>query len=146
EGVALGEQFGAGRQVKTFAVPLIDAFRPDADGSEAGVGRPDRVIADFGVALGMAEHAAAEMPGAHLRAEADAEKRLLLPKRHADPADLAADELVLVVGAHGAAEDDGGGVVRHGVRQRLAEARPAHVERIAELPQRIADTARRRVL
>ena len=50
---------------------------------------------------------------------------------------------VVVVGAHRAAEDDGGGVLRHGLRQRIAEARPAHVERIAQLPQRVADAARR---
>ncbi len=82
----------------------------------------------------------------HLRAEADAEERLVLAQRHADPIDLAADEIVLVVGAHRAAEDDGGGMIGHGRRQRIAEPRPAHVERIAELAQRVADAARRGVL
>ena len=62
-------------------------------------------------------------------------------KRDADPIDLAADEIVRIVGAHRTAEDDGAGVFRHGRRQRILEARAAHIERIAEIAQRIADAA-----
>ena len=51
-----------------------------------------------------------------------------------------------IVGAHRAAEDDGAGVFRHGRRQRILEARSAHIERIAEIAQRIADAAGRGVL
>ena len=142
ERIALGQKLGAGRQIEAFAVPLIDAFRPLLDDGEAGGGRPDRVIADLGMALRMAKHAAAEMPRAHLRAETDAEKGLALFQRDGDPFDLAANEVILVVGAHRAAEDDCGGVFCHRRRQRIAEARPAHVEPVAELPQGIADAAR----
>jgi hypothetical protein len=94
----------------------------------------------------VAKHVAAEMPGAHLRAEADTEKRLALLERHADPFNLAANEIVLVVGAHRAAENDAGRVLAHCVRQRVAKSRAANVERIAEIPQRVADTSGRRIL
>ena len=77
----------------------------------------------------------------HLRAEADAEERLVVAQRHADPVDLALDEVFGVVGALRAAEDGGAGVLVHGVRQRIAEARAADVERVAELCQHLADPA-----
>ena len=54
--------------------------------------------------------------GKHLRAEADAEERRLLLQRHADPVDLGANEVVLVVGAHRPAEDDDAAVVGHASR------------------------------
>ena len=141
ERIALGQQFGAGRQIEPFAVPLIDAFGPGLDDGEAGRRRPDRIIADLGVALGMAKHFAAELPREHLGAEADAEKRLVLLKRHADPIDLAPDVIVLVIGAHRAAENDGAGMFRHGRRQGIVEARAAHIEPVAKVAQRIADAA-----
>src|ERR1700689_538986 len=37
-------------------------------------------------------------------------------------------------------------MIGHGLRQRIAEPRPAHVEPVAELTQGIADTARRGML
>jgi hypothetical protein len=116
EGVAFGQQFGTSGTVKAFAVPLIDAFRPGLDKGKAGGGRPDRVIANLGMTVRVAKHFAAELPRAHLRAEADAEKGLVLFQRHRDPIDLAVDEIVVVVGAHRTAEDDGGGMLRHGRR------------------------------
>ena len=136
----------AERQVEAFAMPLVDLLRPGIADLAPGIGRPDRVVADLGVAIRMLVDAAAEMVRQHLGAEADAEKRLLLPERHADPIDLAADEIVGVVGAHGATEDDGGGVLVHGGRQRIAEPRPAHVEGIAALAQGVADPPRGRRL
>src|SRR5262249_38199443 len=82
--------------------------------------------------------AAAEMMRQHLGAEADAEKRLLLPERHGEPIDLAPDEIGGVVRAHGAAERDGAGMAGHGLGQRIAKAGAAHVERIAALAQGVA--------
>src|SRR5579872_3808907 len=79
ESIALGQKLGAGRQVETLAVPLIDAFRPDADGRETRFSRPDRVIADLGMAVRMAKDAAAQIARAHLRAEANTEEWLVLP-------------------------------------------------------------------
>jgi len=108
ESVAFGQQLGAARQVKTFAVPLVDAFRPLLDDGKAGGGGPDRVIANLGAALGMAKHLAAELAREHLRAETDAEIGLVLAQRHGGQIDLAPDEIVLIVGAHRAAEDDAG--------------------------------------
>src|SRR5262249_28666524 len=78
---------------------------------------------------------AAEMARQELRAEADAEERLLLAQRHLEPVDLAPDELLLVVGAHRPAEDDGARMVRERLRQRVAEARPPDVERVAATPE-----------
>src|SRR5580704_1609083 len=37
-------------------------------------------------------------------------------------------------------------MIGHGLRQRIAEPRPAHVEPVAELAQGVADTARRGML
>jgi hypothetical protein len=54
---------------------------------------------------------------------------------------LAADEIVRVVGAHRTAKNDGGCVFTHGLRQRIAEPWPPHVEPIAELLQGGTDTA-----
>ena len=87
-----------------------------------------------------------EMPRHHLGAEAEAEIGRSSLSGTLDPVDLALDEVVLVVGAHRAAEDHGAGMLRHRVGQRIAEARPADVERMAALPQQAPDAARRRVL
>src|SRR5262249_19101550 len=88
EGIALSEQVGAERQVEAFAMPLIDLLRPGIAHRAADLGRADRVVADLGVTVGMAVDAAAEMMREHLRAEADAEKRLPLLERHGEPIDL----------------------------------------------------------
>ena len=93
----------------------------------------------------VAKHFAAKKFGAHLRAETDAEERLVVFYRHADPFDFAADVIVAVVDAHGAAENDRGGMLGHGRRQWIAEARPPHVQRVAELLQSVAEAAGRRV-
>jgi hypothetical protein len=49
-------------------------------------------------------HRAAELSDQKLRAQTDAQKRLLFRKRHGEPVDLAADEILAVVGAHRPAE------------------------------------------
>ena len=121
-------------------MPLIDAFRPGLDDRGSGGGRPHRVIADLGMAARVAKHFAAKKFGADLRAETDAEERLVVAQRHADPFDFAADVIVAVIGAHRAAENDRGRMLGHGHRQRIAEARPA------ELLQSVAEAAGRRVL
>ena len=82
----------------------------------------------------------------HLRAETDAEIRLLVPQRHADPIDLAADEILIVVRALRAAKNRRAGMVVHRLRQRIAKTRAPNVERIAEFRQRLADAARRGML
>jgi len=77
---------------------------------------------------------------AHIcRTETDAEERLVAFQRHADPFDFAADVIVAVIGAHRAAENDRGRMLGHGRRQRIAKARPPHVQRVAELLQSVAE-------
>ena len=127
-------------------MPLIDLLRPGIADVTPDLGRPDRIIADLGVTVGVLVDAAAEMVSQHLRAQADAEKRLLLLERDLEPVDLAADEIVGVVGAHRTAEIDGAGMSCHGLGQRVAEARAAQIERIAALAQGVTDTPRRRSL
>ena len=93
--------------------------------------------------LRMRIDAAAKMMRHHLRAQADAEIRLLVAQRHADPVDLAAHEIVLVIGALRAAKNHRAGMIVHGLWQRIVETRPPYIERIAELGQRLADPAGR---
>src|SRR5262249_10834594 len=78
--LACRQQVGAERQVEALAVPLVDLLRPGIADHAADIGRPDRVIADLRVAVGMPVDPAAEVMRQHLRAQADAEKRLLLPE------------------------------------------------------------------
>jgi hypothetical protein len=63
-----------------------------------------------------------------LGAQADAEEWLLLLERDLQPFDLAADEVLFVVGAHRSAEDHRAGVVFERVGKRIAETRPPDVE------------------
>src|SRR5262249_40059936 len=129
-----------------LAMPLIDLLRPGIANLAADVGRADRVIAHLGMAIGMLVHTAAEMVREHLRAEADAEKRLLLPQRYGEPIDLAANEIGAGVRAHGTTEKDGGGMTGHGRGQLIVKAGAADVEPITALAQRVTDTPRARGL
>jgi hypothetical protein len=105
--IALRQHRRAGRQIEALAVPLIDVVRPIlADGAAFGR-RPDRVIADLGMAVGMLVNPGAELFRQQLGAEANAEKRFALLERDVEPVELAADDLVVVIGALRAAEDDG---------------------------------------
>src|SRR5262249_18949658 len=61
-----------------------------------------------------------------------------------EPMDLTTNEISGVVPARRAAEDDGSGMAGHGVRQRIAQARAADVERIAALAQGMTDASRGR--
>src|SRR3954464_8684156 len=101
-------------------MPLVDLLGPWIADVAPDLGRPDRVIADLGMAVGVLVDAAAEMTHQHLRAEADAEKRLFLLERDPEPIDLATDEIVGAVRAHRTAEIDGGGLPLHGRAQRIA--------------------------
>ena len=108
--------------------------------------RQHRVIADFDLAFGMRINAVAEMASEQLRAEADAKKRLLLFQRHVDPVDLAPEPIVLVIGAHRTAEDNGTGIIA----QRFGRASPKRGRLNIELePLRLqppAEPARRGIL
>src|SRR5689334_4163660 len=72
--IALCEQLGAPGQIKTFAVPVIDMIGPVRAHGFARRRRADRVIADLRYALRMRRDFGAELPGEHLRTEADAEE------------------------------------------------------------------------
>src|SRR4029077_15635437 len=78
EHVAFGQQLGATRQPEALAVPLIDLLGPVAAQREPRRRRPDRIIADLGLTLRMGKHLGTEGAREHLRAEADAEERLIL--------------------------------------------------------------------
>ena len=146
EVVAFRQQFGAGRQLKPFAMPVIDLVRPVRAHGVARRSGADRIVADLGDALRMRRDFRAKLHREHLRAEADAEERPLLAQGHVDPVDLAADVVVGIVGAHRPAEEHGAGMLVQRLRQRIAETRTADVEPVPERAQRIADAAGRRRL
>ena len=146
EHVALGEKLGAVRQVETFAVPLIDLLRPRIDDGKTRGGRPDRVIADLGMARGCGK----TLPPS-ARAHICAPRQM--PRNGLSSLSGTLIQSIsrrmkssVVVGAHRAAENHRAGMVAQARRQRIAEPRPAHVERVAELRQGTADTARRGML
>jgi hypothetical protein len=94
----------------------------------------------------MRRHLAAKLPRQHLGAETDAEERLALLERNRDPFDLAAHEIICIIGAHRAAENDGAAMGRKRLGQRIAEAGTADVEQHAALGQAVPDPPRRRAL
>src|SRR5689334_6924279 len=103
-------------------MPLINLLRPRIADRAPDLGRPDRVVADLGMAVGMRIDPATKMARQHLGAEADAEKRLVLLERHRDPVGLTTHEFVRIVGAGRAAEDDRARMLRQRFRQWIAEA------------------------
>src|SRR4029078_7749952 len=109
--LAVGYEIAAARQLESSAMPLIHRVGPSGADAQPRLGRADRVVADLGVALGMRIDAAAPMTRHHLPAKTDAEIRLLVAQRHADPVDLALDEILLVVGALRAAKDHRAGAL-----------------------------------
>ena len=94
----------------------------------------------------MGRDALAEMPREHLCAKTNAKERLSLAQRHADEIGLGLDEIVRIVGALWSAEDHRARMIRHGFGQRIAIARPADVEFVTALAQRVTDTTRGRLL
>ena len=72
----------------------------------------------------------AELHREHLGAQANPQERPLLAKRHGDPVDLPANEIVGIVGTHRAAENDRAGMTIERFRKRIAEARTPDIERI----------------
>src|SRR5208283_5556471 len=87
-----------------------------------------------------------ELAGQHLGAETDAEERLLLAQRDFDPFDLGADEVIGIIGAHGAAENHRSAMPGEGLGQRIAESRPPYVHRYTAGLKVMADPSRRRCL
>ena len=146
ESVALSQQLTAGRKVETFAMPLIDMVRPLLTDLEPSLGRADRVIADFSVAVRVWKNTGAEMSRQHLRAKTNTKIWLLVAKRDLNPVDLAPNKLFIVVGALRAAEDGRAGVIVHRFRQGIPETRTTDVKRIAQFRQSLPDAARRRML
>src|SRR4029077_18924486 len=104
--VALGQQFGANRQLKSFAMPVIDPLRPVRAKRVASFGRTDRIVAYLRAALRVRCDPGAELFGEHLGTQANAKEWTLLAQGNFDPVDLAANIIVAVIGAHRAAEDD----------------------------------------
>ncbi len=92
----------------------------------------------------MRRDAGAELHGEHLGAQANPQKRPLLPERNGNPVDLPANVLVRIVGAHRAAENDRAGMVVQRFRKRIAKPRTPDIQGMPERPQRMADAARRR--
>ena len=80
----------------------------------------------------------------HLRAETDPEEGTLFGKRDGDPVDLAAYELIAVVGAHRAAKNHGARMALQGFGKHIAKAWPPYIERVPKLSQRVTDPARSR--
>ena len=144
--IAFGEQFCAARQLKSLAVPVIDAFRPVRAERVSGLCRTDRIVTDLHPPFVMRRNLRAQLFGKHLRAQADTQKRSLLTQGNFDPVDLATDIIVGIVDAHRTAKDDRAGMPVQRFRQGIAEPRTPDVEGVAERPQRIADPSRRRGL
>src|SRR6516225_10660441 len=125
-------------------MPVVDVIRPVRTNLQPGRRGMDRIIADLRATLRMRRNTGAKLLCQHLRAETDTEEWTLLGERHGDPVDLAANELIAVVGAHRAAENHGAGVVLQGFGKHIAKARPPYIEPVSELSQRVADPARSR--
>ena len=99
------------RKLKSLAVPVIDMIRPVRADRRPGGGRADRVISDLRAAFRMRRDLGAELLGEHLRAQANSQKRPLLPQRHAIQSISRRTIIVGIVGAHRAAENHCAGMV-----------------------------------
>ena len=130
----------ARRQRKTLAVELVDHFGP-LHQRLAFLGGDQRIPADLDQTLAVPLDLAAEMIDQHLRAEADAEKRPVLAERNLQPFGLAADELILVIGAHRPAEHHRAGMLVERFGQVVAERRPPDVELETAFQEQMADAA-----
>ena len=140
------QQMGAGRQIEAVEMPLVDAARKPRRAQTVGRGRREnREIADFAAAVGIAEDTRAEMPRQHLRAQANAEQRLLLAQGNRQPVDFALDPIAVVVGAHRPAEHHDAVVIGERLGQGFLEAGAADVEPGAERAEDRADASRRRM-
>src|SRR5258708_33292365 len=107
---ALRQQFGAHGKLKSLLVPMVDMIRPVRTDLEPCRRRADRIVSDLRPALRMRRNPGAELHREHLCAQADSQKRPLLPERDCDPVDLPANEIVRIVHTHWAAENDGAGM------------------------------------
>src|SRR5581483_2779410 len=125
----------------SFAMPVIDLCRPGRTKCAACCCGTNRIVANLGQRLRMRCDARAKLLREHLRAQANAEQRPLLAQRNFDPVDFAPDVIIRIIGAHRTAEDDGAGMLVECIWERIAEARTADVEAMAERAQRVADAA-----
>ncbi len=144
ERVAFRQQHGVRGQIETLAMPLIDVIGPLKE-LLARLRRPQRIVADLDQALRMKIDLGAERARENLRAEANAEERLLLAQRHFRPLDFLLHIVVVIVGAHRPAKDRNARVLLERLRQRIAATRAADVERKPALGEQPADAAGRRV-
>src|SRR5258705_13301479 len=69
-------------------MPVVDMIRPVRTDLEPCGRRADRIISDLRPALRMRRNPRAELQGEHLGAQANSQKRPLLPERDRDPVDL----------------------------------------------------------
>jgi hypothetical protein len=109
------------------------------------VGGMDWIISNLDAPLRMRADAMPEMGREHLRAEADAEQRLVFLQRRFYPSNLASDPRVPVVDAHRSAENDHADVVMKRWGQRVAKSRAPDVKLIPVRPQEPAEPASRRM-
>ncbi len=131
-GVGADEKFGAGWQLKTFAVPLIDGRWP-FDVVDRGCQWLDWVVANAdSIAVIEADFRSKE-PSEHLGAKADAEERLAFAQWYVDPIGFGFDEVVGIVGALWAAENDSAIVMLKCFRQRIAKAGTANIKHVAHI-------------
>src|SRR5262249_15535422 len=144
--IALRQQVASGRKVKALTVPLIDLLGPWVADCKSALSRADRIATYLRMSVRGWVDAAAEMTRGQLGAKANAEARFALLERHRHPTDFPAYKVILVIGAHRAAEDDRARMLGHVRRQRVTIARAANVERKTTLHQSVPDPAGRGAL
>ena len=108
-------------------------------------GRVNCVISDLDMFLRVLTNTRTQLPGQHLRAEANAEKRLVFSQSDRNPIGLDLDEIVGVVGAHRTAENHGPRMMLERLRQRITKPRPANIEPVAIGSEPVSDVSRIRV-
>src|SRR5262249_1639189 len=121
-------------------------LRPGIAVRKPALRRTDRIITHFGMAIRMRIDAATKVSRQHLGAEANAKEGLALVQRHRDPINLAAHELIFIIRAHRAAEDDRTRMLGHARGQLITVTRPTNVEREAAFHKSMPDPAGRGAL
>src|SRR5436190_4780501 len=121
-------------------MPMVHMAGPCTERRARRCGRY-RIVANLDKLVGMRLNRAPQMLGEHLRAKADAKQRYTLPERNRDPVDLALDEVIGIIGAHRASENDGTSMVGEGGGKLLTQTGTANIEHNTLLAQHDADTA-----
>ena len=129
---------------KSLAVPVIDMIRPVRADRQPRRRGTDRVISDLRAAFRMRRDPRAELHGEHLRAQANSQKRPLLPSGTAIQSisrrTKSSGSLALIGPPKMTAPAWPSSVSG----KRIAKARTPDIQPVSERPQRIADAARRR--